>query len=164
MTIPRVPDFTTGVLLTSMLSALADAVAYAINPPAAGARGVAPTVVGGGGLGVFISFDTEDFDSTGSMFTPTSTTITVPDAGFYELKGWVQYAASAAGVRSMQLTVNGISVVDDSRTSPNSTLGLSVGIGKLLAAGDVIQLVGSQTSGGNLNATGRLSVARVSGS
>lgn len=164
MAVPVVPDFGTGLLPTSKLSALAQAVAYAINPPAAGARGVAATVVGGGGSGVFVSFDTEDFDSTGSMFTPTSTTITVPDAGFYQLAGWVQFAANATGVRFAQITVNGSTVVDDARNSPNTTFGLSLGIGKLLAGGDAIGLVAAQTSGGNLNVTGRLSVVRVSGS
>jgi hypothetical protein len=163
VTIPRVPDFTTGVLDTSKLSALADAVRYALNPPGAGARGVAPTVVGGAGLGVFVSFDTEDFDNA-SMFAPPSTLITVVDAGFYTCLGWIQFAAAAAGTRACQMTVNGTSVVDDARTSPNSTLGMTVGITKLLAAGDQVQLVASQTSGGNLNVTGRLSVVRVSGS
>lgn len=158
MAVPVLPDFTNGVVDTSRLGALVDAVRYALSPPTAGARSAAGTSVGGGGAGVQLGFDTEDFDNA-SMFAPTSTTITVPDQGFYVLQAYINFPANATGQRFSIIEVNGASLVEDIRQAPSSGAArVCIGIGKLLSAGDAVTVNLAQTSGSSLTVTGRLSV------
>jgi hypothetical protein len=160
--IPRVPDFSNGVLDTSKASALGDAAQYGINPTGCGVARVAVQSIANGGTPL-IDFDTEDFDS-GGQFAATSNTITVAEPGFYQLSGYGEFASNATGYRLIQIEVNGATITGNAGPAANGTATkCSAAIGKLLAAGDAISMRVTQNSGSSLNFTGRLSIVRGSG-
>jgi hypothetical protein len=98
------------------------------------------------------------------MFS-AGTTITMFDAGLWLVCGSGTYTTlSGTGIRMVLLLQNGAEFV--ANTSPADAGGpVRVSASHIIsvAAGDVVALQGYQTSGGNLNFTGRLSVTRLSG-
>jgi len=163
LAIPRVPSFNSEALPSSKLSALGDATKFAINPTACGVvlNAAANITTGSASL---ITFDVKDFD-TGTQITVPSTTITVAEAGFYQLSAYMGWSSNATGYRLIQIEVNGTSVTSQSAPALSGIGNAnSCSIGKLLVAGDAVALRVLQNSGSTLTITGRMSVARVSGS
>lgn len=106
-----------------------------------------------------ITFDTE-VEDTGAMHSTSVNTsrITVPTGGngWYRFGGCVRFAASATGYRELKIRANGVTdlviqrapnsgATDDSRVAIHGEYPL--------VAGDYIELVATQNSGGALNAT-----------
>jgi hypothetical protein len=105
-----------------------------------------------------LTFDSEDFD-VGTMHSTVSNTsrVTVPTSqgGLYLIIGGTTFAANATGYRELDLKKNGTttmtSVVNPSNSGATVTA-IQVMTVLVLAAADYIELIGTQTSGGNLAA------------
>lgn len=163
MVVPRVPLFSSEALPTSKLSALGDAVSYALDPPACIATRVAvQNLVNNAPNGII--FDTELVDSA-AMFAASSTTVSIVDDGVYTVQGWAVIAANTTGMRSLEITQNGSIVLSTATNAPSSfDARLSLGNSFIAAAGDTFGLVAFQNSGGALNLTAaRISVIRSTG-
>lgn len=126
-------------------------------------RSAAQTITTGGG-GQLISFDAEEFDNS-TMFTPTSTNITIQADGLYLVTCYVEWATNATNQRSCDILIN--AVVGSGVTS---TLGTATITNRmtatnqfLLAASDVITCICFQNSGSSINITARASVTRITG-
>lgn len=104
-----------------------------------------------------ITFDVEDFDDGGMHSTTTNTSrITVPTggAGTYLVGAHVEFAQNATGVRTLLITVNGTATqttVRDNSPSGSSATRLACSSLVALVAGDYVEVLVVQTSGGNLN-------------
>lgn len=98
-----------------------------------------------------ISFDTEAHDNA-SMFTASSTDITIPVAGLYLVTGTATFASNATGVRYVAVYNNTSSTyLAEARWTPMAaTTGMSCSAIVSLAASDVIRLRCVQNSGGSL--------------
>jgi hypothetical protein len=107
------------------------------------------------------SFDTEEFDNAG-MFAPTSTSITVPTTAVWSIGGWQEIAANTSGMRSLEIALNGSTLLLSEAQPPPSSFSSRIAIyGEYYAAaGSTFTLIGFQNSGGALNATARMSVFR----
>lgn len=107
-----------------------------------------------------VTIDTEDVD-TDNMFTITSPTrITVTRAGIYNVGGFFEFAGNATGRRFIGIAINGIGGGPTkgyigSETDHLTASGVGLGFSRSikLAATDFIELVGFQSSGGNLGYT-----------
>lgn len=100
-----------------------------------------------------VQFDTTVFDTAG-MAQPANDRLVIPSAGVYEVGGWVQWASHATGRRSLLVrhvgaTVAGHTtpaVIEATRVTEQSASAIV-----LAAAGDVVELIVIQESGGSLN-------------
>ncbi len=153
------------VVPSSKLSAAADLADYAADPPACIAARVAvqsiPT-----GVVTAVQLDTEIADRY-AMFSATSATITVSDAGIYLVTPGAYWAVNGTGDRICAAYINGAELTtggDGAPASASNTIRQSGAQLALLAVGDTVELRVFQSSGGNLNVQGRLSIVRVSGS
>jgi len=109
-----------------------------------------------------VAFGGTDSYDTDAMHDPTTnnTRITMPVAGVYDVGGWFEMAANAAGTRSIYVRLNGTTLIDRDRTLP-AALGtggvldyLSIQTEYKFAANDYVELIANQNSGGALNVTG----------
>lgn len=101
-----------------------------------------------------INFDAETIDAWGMHDTVTNNTrITVPRAGRYWVSGRVAFAANATGQRRAYIGLNGSAIRYTRGQSTDASTDYMQEIGELLdlAAGDYVELLGYQSSGGNLN-------------
>lgn len=166
MAVPVVPSFETNAIVpSSSLAALAQAVAYALRPPACLARRAAAQSIPTG-VTTAVLLDTEHVDNTAGMFAPTSATITIGDPGVYSVSAGGIWAIAAAGDRVCMIYVNGSEIDGGGASAPGSAANLirqSASQKVLLSAGDTVEMRVFQSSGGAVNFTGRLSVVRSSG-
>lgn len=112
------------------------------------------------GTPAVLTFDTETWDSNGlhSIAAATSKITAVTD-GKYLINGTALYAASAVGFRSLGINKNGATSYGSSTSVVNvgtSTTALNVTALIDLVAGDYVELIAAQNSGGNLNVTGQV--------
>lgn len=103
-----------------------------------------------------VTFDSERVD-VGAMHDTSSNTsrLTVPagGGGLYAAGGLIEFAANATGRRGIQIRLNGTTII--ARTEA-ANLGandhpLTIATVYQLTAGDYLELMGFQGSGGNLN-------------
>lgn len=102
-----------------------------------------------------LTFDTERVD-VGPMHDTTTNTgrLTVPSGGggFYAIGGCIEFASNATGRRGVQVRLNGTTVITRIESSAFANdQAVTVGTVYQLAAGDYVELMGLQSSGGNLN-------------
>lgn len=105
-----------------------------------------------------ITFDSEEYDTNGFHSTVTNTSrITIPAnyGGYYRITGYIGFASNATGVRSAKFYKNGTSIFHFSQPitatgNPQSAGGTAT---VNLVAGDYIELIALQSSGGALDAT-----------
>ena len=101
-----------------------------------------------------LTFDSERFD-TGDFHSTSSNTgrLTAPTAGLYLMGACVQFAANATGLRALLLRLNGSTFIVRELIDIDSatTHGLAVSTTYQLAAGDYVEAIAFQTSGGALN-------------
>ena len=105
-----------------------------------------------------VTFQYETYDTDGFYATsPNPTRVTIPTGkgGYYLCIGQIHWGTSATGFRTCSLRINGT----DTRTQTEigtSSRGSSVYAVDILSlsAGDYIEVMGVQTSGGNLNVIG----------
>jgi len=132
-----------------------DDLEFFIDPPACAVKHSVAQLIATA-TAVALACDTEDFDNDGLHSTVTNNSrITVQTAGRYEFAVTVRYAFNATGSRLARVQVNGGTVHEimfvAASTATNDTTVVG-GTKKLtLAAGDFVQCIGFQTSGGNLN-------------
>jgi hypothetical protein len=105
-----------------------------------------------------LTFDSEDFDA-GSMHSTSVNTsrITIPASkgGVYLILGGAGFAPSATGYRQLDIKKNGATTLT-TITVPSNTGGSPTGVFQVhfivtLAAGDYVELIATQNSGGALN-------------
>lgn len=115
--------------------------------------------VSSGGTGTALTFDTETWDSNGLHSTSANTSrITCVNPGKYLVCADVTWAANATGIRSLGIVKNGTGGYGGSSVPVNSgtlTTTLCVTVLVDMVAGDYVEAVAAQTSGGNLNASGQ---------
>lgn len=108
------------------------------------------------GVGTALTFNTERYD-TGNFHSTSSNTsrLTAPTAGLYTVGACVAWAGNATGVRAASLRVNGTDVIARELVDIDSatTHTHNVSTEYQLAAGDYVEVVVAQDSGGNLNVT-----------
>lgn len=102
-----------------------------------------------------LGFATEIYD-TDSYFTVTtgsSTRLTVPANGTYLIVGNVWFEYNTTGIRGIEIDKNGSVLTENNNyLSVNGTVALNVSGIELLNAGDYVELIAFQNSGGPLNA------------
>jgi hypothetical protein len=143
----------------------ADEFDASINPNCAIALRSATQSITTGGAGTLVSFDTEEFDNS-TMFTPTSTSITVQADGVYLITFYVEWQANATGYRTADLAINGTpsSGLMESPATASVTCRMTATNQFLLTSGDVVTFTVLQNSGSTLTITARAAVTRISGS
>lgn len=112
-----------------------------------------------------LTFNSERVDVGGMHDTVTNTgRITVPSGGggLYLIGGCIEFAANATGLRGAQIRLNGTTVIavqEAPSVGAGSAHPIMVTTAYQLAAGDYVELMGKQSSGGSLNmlATGNYS-------
>lgn len=101
-----------------------------------------------------IAFDTELSDDGGFHSNVTNNTrLTVPLAGWYDFGGEVEFAAHATGYRQVKVQLNNGGFISSRIIVPGAATAFQMGLtgSRVFAAGDYIELVCYQNSGGNLN-------------
>lgn len=104
-----------------------------------------------------LTFNSERYDATGCHSTSVNTgRITVPAGwgGVWRLTGYAEFATAAGGGRRAAfLRVNGTTYIAVQETAPTANVlpGLNPTADYTLAAGDYVELVAYQDSGGALN-------------
>jgi hypothetical protein len=102
-----------------------------------------------------ITFNTELWDPYGMHSTSANTSrITITIAGWYLVWGGALFAANATGYRQLLIYLSGTSTLalqSDNAPSASSPTGLSVSTLWYFTAGDWVELLAFQNSGGNLN-------------
>ena len=99
-----------------------------------------------------VAMTTVDYDPWNMTMT-AGTGLTIPVGGMYAITGFQTYAANATGFRQITLRRNGSnleSVRLPTTTASNPIINLTMP-GYPLNKGDIISMIGQQTSGGNLN-------------
>lgn len=163
VSVTEVPgNYITAALWTSQVKATMD---YLMG---SGANGVprfkgyastAQTLTTGSG-DVAITLDTEDYDSDNGHSTTVNTSrYTIQVAGTYLLLGTLAFATNATGNRKAGININGVNARGGTVQGPGfagNSWCACVGVSQALNVGDYVELVGWQTSGGNLatSATG----------
>lgn len=103
-----------------------------------------------------IVWDGQDFASTDLLVWNSSSRITVGAAGIVSTTAYLSFAANATGGRFIQFAVNGSLVSGAAVSLPAVTAALTASLNmtmvQSLVAGDYIELVAFQASGGGLNA------------
>lgn len=102
-----------------------------------------------------LTFNSERVD-VGAMHDTSSNTsrLTVPTGGggFYEIGGCIEFESSATGRRGVQIRLNGATVIGRIEVSAFANdQAVSVSTSYQLSAGDYVELMGLQSSGGALN-------------
>lgn len=131
-----------------------DWIAALANPPACRVRRTTAQSINTATV-TAITFDAERTD-TDTMHSTSSNTsrITITTSGRYHVYGNVAYAANATGIRYTAIRLNGTTVVVEDARAPagagDATI-VSIDTSYLFSAGDYVELVAFQTSGGALN-------------
>jgi hypothetical protein len=99
-----------------------------------------------------VTFDTEAYDTANLHSAASPTTLVAPIAGVYSISGEVEWAANAAGTRSLLIErgASDLAAVDQVPTGASLVTDQAVLTQARLAAGDQITLAVSQSSGGTL--------------
>jgi hypothetical protein len=103
-----------------------------------------------------LTFDTEDYDTDAYHAGGAPTRLTAPVTGKYHVFGAYAAVASATGFRRVTIRANGSTSLQHSDATNNgagSSVVVSVSTDCVLAAGEYVELLATQTSGGPLNAS-----------
>lgn len=102
-----------------------------------------------------LTFDSERYDNGSLHDTGANTSrLTAPITGLYAIGACLQWAASAAGRRQARLRLNGTAYIDMIEHAPSAAGATTVqdpGTDYRLTAGDYVEVVVFQSSGGALN-------------
>lgn len=155
-TVPAVPTFATGILTTSQMNQIRDALTFALAPPKARLRQATLQSVPNNAF-TAIAFETEDNDSAnGHDNAVNNSRYTVQYPGWYLVSGGIGFAASATGNRAVDIRVNG-SMANGSQTNVPALAGGSTTQVSLsselvyLTVLDYVEIFGFQNTGGSLN-------------
>lgn len=141
---------------TTFNTKLVDPINFLQNPPLAVLRQtVAQTLANN--TSTVITFTTEDEDSENGHDNSTNPSrYTAVYAGWYWVAGAICYSTSATGARYTWLRVNGSDLNGSMSSLPTVSSADFAGVATRarlvsLVVGDYVELVGHQTSGGNLD-------------
>jgi hypothetical protein len=103
-----------------------------------------------------LNFADEDGPDVGSMHdtVTNNSRITAPATGWYVITGGVQFATNATSVRGAAIRLDGTTYINSNHgfnTGGTATAGVTVGGIYYLTAGQYVELLGVQMSGGNLD-------------
>lgn len=101
-----------------------------------------------------VTFDSERYDSGGLHSTSVNTSrLTAPITGLYSVGACVRFASNATGYRYIYLRLNGTTVLGaDIRPAASSVATVvPLMVDYQLTAGDYVEVVANQLSGGALN-------------
>lgn len=104
-----------------------------------------------------VEFNGESFDTDGfhdNTTNPSRITIPAGKGGYYRITGGVGWVSNATGYRQAFIQLNGVgsAQANDSRPAVSGTsTSQTVTTTLLLVAGDFVELIARQTSGGNLD-------------
>lgn len=105
-----------------------------------------------------LTYDSERYDLYGLHSTSSNTSrITITTSGYYLLGGFVTWASNAAGTRLVRVVLNGSGVLAGVQLEANGAAAAyeqSVTTGYFLSAGQYVELMVYQFSGGNLDVIG----------
>lgn len=158
-TIPSEITWVSGQVVTAaqLNSNLRDAVNFLINRPMVELRQTVAQSFATGNTTTAMTWDTEDFDNDNMHSTVTNPSrITATTAGRYHFGGGIAWSANATLRRGSWYRINGTSVTPSGETMLQST---SSGVAALpvraityfLNAGDYVEVIGYQESGGALS-------------
>lgn len=108
----------------------------------------------GSGTPTAVAFDTEEHDNGGLHSAGANTKLTAQVAGAYDIFANIGWAANATGVRTMIVRLNGTTTIgkdEINNTTVDRDAWRAVMTSWNLAAGDYLEVVATQTSGGALN-------------
>lgn len=112
-----------------------------------------------------IPWDAEDFDTDNIHDLTTNTTrLTAKTPGIYQIYGVLQWPVLGSGFKELLIRKNGVDIAGDDRGNSSSAQLHSVSTEVYLAAGDYVELIAWQNSGGSatpLAATSHLAMALV---
>lgn len=112
-------------------------------------------LIGTGGTGTALTYDTDRYDTDAIHDIASVTTrLTAPAAGYYRIGACVRFASNATGYRQVFLRINGATVIASLIVDAVATTVTDIvlaGVDYLLAQGDYVECLVVQTSGGNLN-------------
>ena len=149
----------------SVLSTTVDGAVWMVPPSACAYASSALAVANS--TWTSLALDTERWDTGGIHSTTTNTSrMTIVTAGVYQVNGWVDFALNTTGMRGIGLRVGGSTyLATDYRNAVSTVSGTAATVNMLwkFAAGEYVELVAYQSSGGSLNASAsELSVSWVS--
>lgn len=106
---------------------------------------------------VALAFNSERYDTDVIHDTATNNSrLVCKTAGLYSVKGCAAFAASATGIRQVNIRLNGATYLDGltlpAAGAADATM-ITVTTDYFLAANDYVELIAYQTSGGALNVT-----------
>lgn len=106
------------------------------------------------GVGVVLTFDTEHFDPWGMHGATNTSRLTVPSPGWYSIGAQVVFTANSTGQRRLVLQVNGATPIAGQAMmalTDSSAHRVNAAAEYWLNAGDYVEAVVTQSSGGNLD-------------
>jgi hypothetical protein len=130
-----------------------DAINFLIAPPRCHAyQSVAQTLTTGT-TGAVVTFTSEEVDTDGIHSTSSNTSrFTIVTAGRYRFIGQVGFASNATGQRGAFLQKNGTRVTTTRHQATNGVSHYQQVTDEILcSAGDYVELLAMQSSGGNLD-------------
>ncbi|EKE25859.1 MAG: hypothetical protein ACD_5C00016G0008 [uncultured bacterium] len=101
-----------------------------------------------------VQFNAESYDTNSNFDSSTNYRYTVPVTGYYQINCIISFATNGTGLRRVDIKKNGTSpsimaAVDNANAA--SFKSVSVGGCVFLTAGDYIETIARQESGGNLD-------------
>lgn len=160
-TIPTPGTQGAGAVVTStLLLGFRDVMNFWASPPGCSARQSSTATTLTTAIYTTLGLDSESFDNVQSGDSPmhdnvtNNSRITIRTAGKYLVSGQVTFVANATGVRKVYIQVNASATVTSIATTPavsGTTTSLACGPQIVpLSVGDYLEIVGYQSSGGNL--------------
>ena len=116
----------------------------------------------GSGAWAALAMDSEDIDTDGMHDLATNNSrITIVNGGLYIVGGSIQFAANATGVRGVGVRINGSTYLGINRIGAFATLTMELAVNALyqFIAGDYVELMAYQSSGGGLNVNAATTVS-----
>lgn len=107
------------------------------------------------GVSQALTFNSERYDNFGIHSTSSNTSrLTAPRSGIYNIFGHVEFASNATGQRYIVIYANGTTnIAVEGKTAMAGGLSTFCSVSTMysLAAGEYVELLANQTSGGALN-------------
>lgn len=151
--------WTAGEIVTAanMNQQVRDNISFLANPPACRVYNNANISTTSGASALALTFNSERYDTDGMHSTSVNTDrITINTAGLYVITADVWFASNATGRRAAFVNLNGIVTITGlviSATNGDDT-DMNLATTYKLAAGDYLQVLVQQNSGGALNVRG----------
>jgi hypothetical protein len=149
-----------GTFITAAIgqAGVGDVLDFLLNPPGAQVRRSTAQSIVNSGSGSAIAFDTEDSD-TDAMHSVNGTRLTCNTPGTYLISGMVPFDPNGTGSRDARIVKNATGVaIPGGRTIliPSGSVSITVPLAAIelpMIAGDFVELIAFQSSGGALNTT-----------